>query len=119
MILSFLIFCFLALLISFILNVPVGSAVFYIVFCILRNCAKGIHADTEAKCTIFTTISINVSLVLVKLFIAHNLIVLSSVRIFLAIVCLFAFAPLSTEHKEIDEIERYDFAKLQYCTLPE
>lgn len=117
MILSYLIFFFIALSIGFILRIPIESVVFYMTFCIIRNYAGGIHANTETKCTVFTTISIAVSLILIKLLVTYNLIITSSVMMVLASICLFAFAPLSNEQKEIDENARLRFRKTtRWCT---
>lgn len=118
MILSYLIFFFIDLSIGFILRIPIESVVFYMTFCVVRNYAGGIHANTETKCTAFTTISIAVSLILIKLLITYNLIISSSVMMVLASICLFAFAPLSNEQKEIDENERLRFRRItRLCTI--
>ena len=111
MIFSYLIFFFLALLLGLILRIPIESVVFYVTFCVIRNYAGGIHADTETKCTVFTTISITVSLIIIKLLITYNLIISSSVMMVLAGICLFVFAPLSNEQKKIDKNERLRFRK--------
>lgn len=111
MIFSYLIFFFLTLLLGLILRIPIESVVFYVTFCVIRNYAGGIHADTETKCTVFTTISITVSLIIIKLLITYNLIISSSVMMVLAGICLFVFAPLSNEQKKIDKNERLRFRK--------
>lgn len=111
MILSYMIYFCLALLVGIIIKIPVESMVFYIAFCILRNYAGGIHANTEAKCTVITTILITSSIFLIKLLTVHNLIIISSVMMFFANICFFAFAPLSNEQKKVGENERSRFRK--------
>jgi accessory gene regulator B len=118
MIISYLIFFFVALSIGFILRIPIESIVFYMTFCAIRNYAGGIHANTETKCTVFTTISIAVSLILIKLLVTYKLIITSSVIMVTAGICLFAFAPLSNEQKEIDKNERLRFRRItRLCTI--
>lgn len=111
MIISHIIFFFIAVLFGIILNITFCSILFYINFCLLRNYAGGIHANSEIKCNIITTLSILISETIIKLFIDYSLIGIALIVLIISSICLIVIKPVSTEQKEISEHEKTHFHK--------
>lgn len=61
MMISYVVFFVISILFGIALNIPFSSILFYIIFCLIRNYAGGIHANSEIKCDIITTVSIFIS----------------------------------------------------------
>ena len=58
MIISYTAFFMIAIVFGVILNITFSSIIFFISFCLIRNYAGGIHANSEIKCSIITTLLI-------------------------------------------------------------
>lgn len=111
MIISYLVFFIISLLFGIALNIPFPSILFYIVFCLVRNFAGGIHANSEIKCDIITTVSILISEILIKIFINYSLVSIAFVTLIISSICLCIIKPVSTSQKEISQQEKLHFHK--------
>lgn len=111
MIISYTMFFLLSILFGLILNIPCSSILFYIVFCLVRNFAGGIHANSEIKCDVITTISILISEILIKVFIDYNLIWIAFVMLIISSISLCVIKPVSSSQKEISQQEKLYFHK--------
>lgn len=108
---SYVAFFIIAMLFGIALNIPFSSILFYISFCLVRNFAGGIHANSEIKCDIITTVSILISEILIKIFIDYSLVSLAFVMLIISSVCLCVFKPVTTSQKEISQQEKLRFHK--------
>lgn len=111
MIISYLVFFLISILFGIVLNISFSSILFYISFCLVRNFAGGIHANTEIKCDIITTISILISEILIKVFIDYNLVMIALIMLIISLLCLFVIKPVATSQKEINKQETLRFHK--------
>lgn len=107
MIVSHLFFFSVSLFIGILVRIPVEAAVFFISFSLIRNHAGGIHASSEARCTIITTISIIFSITLLKLIICFGFYELSIVLMSVAIFCLCFIKPVDNSNKKLNKLEKY------------
>ncbi len=111
MMISYIVFFLISILFGIILNILFSSILFYISFCLLRNFAGGIHANSEIKCDIITTVSILISEILIKIFIDYGLVSLAFVMLIIFSVCLCVFKPVTTSQKEVSQQEKLYFHK--------
>lgn len=111
MIISYIVFFLISILFGIVLDIPFSSILFYISFCLVRNFAGGIHANSEIKCNIITTVSILISEILIKVFIDYSLVNISFVMLIISSICLCVIEPISTSQKEISPKEKLHFHK--------
>lgn len=111
MILSYLSFLIIAIILGFVLKIPFLAMIFYIVFSLIRNFAGGIHANSEVKCNIITTMLILISEVLIKVLISYDLIWIPLVMLLISSVSLIVLKPVASSQKEISQKERLHFHK--------
>lgn len=111
MIISYIVFSLISMLFGIALNIPFSSMLFYIAFCLIRNFAGGIHAKSEIKCDIITTVSILISEILIKIFIDYNLIWIAFVMLIISSICLCVIRPVASSQKEISQQEQLNFHK--------
>ncbi len=108
---SYVAFFIIAMLFGIALNIPFSSLLFYISFCLVRNFAGGVHANTEIKCDIITTASILACEILIKFLIDYNLVIFAFVLLIVDSICLCIIKPVATSQKEISQQEKFHFHK--------
>lgn len=116
-IISHFIYLFLTCIFGLLFNCFFESMIFYIAFQFIRRYAGGYHAKTETRCEILSTLSILVSIVVVR---ATKIYDIKTVLIFLTIisvVCIFLFCPLDTPEKPLTEKEFKYFRKISLIIL--
>lgn len=111
MMISYVVFFIVAMLFGVALHIPFSSLLFYISFCLIRNYAGGIHANSEIKCDIITTVSIFISELFIKFLINFDLVVLAFIMLIVSSICLCAVKPVATAQKEVSQQERTKFHK--------
>ena len=111
MLLSYLGFFILVILSGTILTIPLEAVVFFLSFCYIRNLMGGVHADTEKKCTVLTTISLIISLIVIKIMIELDLILVATISVVLSFLIIIFSKPVSSPEKEISDTERRIFHK--------
>lgn len=97
------------------LGVPCESAVFYIVFFPLRTYAGGIHAKTEAACTVLTTIAMGAVVFSIKMLETSNTEILP--LLISSNLCILLFSPLDSQEKPLDAEDRRKYRKICYGLL--
>lgn len=111
MLISYIVFSLISILFGILLSIPFLSMLFFLIFCLIRNYAGGIHANSEIKCDIITTFSILVSELLIKIFIENNLRCIALIMLMMSSVAFIVIKPVATEQKEISEKEQLHFHK--------
>ena len=111
MIISYIVFFLVSILFGMVLNILFSSILFYISFCLVRNFAGGIHANSEIKCNIITTVSILISEILIKIFIDYSLVSIAFVMLIISSICFCVIKPVTTSQKEISQQEKLHFHK--------
>ena len=110
-ILSYLFFLTLAMLAGFMLGMFFESVLFFVSFCLVRNFAGGIHADTERKCTIVSTFSILASIVVIRVLDFFGLKTFSLFLLVISAICLIVFSPIDTPNKKLDVSDKKKYKK--------
>lgn len=108
---SYVAFFIIAMLFGIALSIPFSSLLFYISFCLVRNFAGGVHANTEIKCDIITTASILACEILIKFLIDFNLVIFAFFLLIVDSICLCIIKPVATSQKEINQQEEFHFHK--------
>ena len=111
MLISYVAFFMLSVLFGLILNILFLSLLFFFIFCLVRNFAGGIHANTEIKCDIATSISLLISELLIKLLLYYNLIEIAFIMLILSAITLIFVKPITSSNKEITLQEKRIFYK--------
>lgn len=111
MLISYIVFFLISILFGILLSIPFFSMLFFLIFCLIRNYAGGIHAHSEIKCDIITTLSILISELLIKIFIENNLRWIALLMLIMSSVAFIVIKPVATEQKKISEKEQVYFHK--------
>lgn len=117
MLLSQILYFILTVMFGILLDVFLQSVVFYVAFQSIRTCAGGIHASSELKCEVATTLSLLSCLGIVKLCDLHNLKVMILVLTIVAAVLIFLLCPLDTPEKPLTIKEKKYFRKKTWIIL--
>lgn len=115
--LSNLYFTVITCLCGLIFGVFFQSLIFFISFMLIRKYAGGYHAKTEARCQIFSTLSIILSVVTIRFVNFDKISVLLLALTIIASILIFAFAPLDTAEKPLSIKEKNYFRKISYIIL--
>lgn len=103
---SNLVFFLLTLFFGFIFEIPLESAVFYVMFAAVRGFAGGIHAKTEGLCALSTSLALFVSVLAVKGLAAAEKPGYVPILLAAGLVCVAVCSPVDTEEKRLTESER-------------
>lgn len=103
---SYVFFLLLALLVGFLLKIPVESLVFYIVFGILRNFAGGVHAKTERTCFVLSGAFIIAYLIIVWLITRYGINKLSILFVAVSLLCFLFIKPVDNVNKSLSAKEK-------------
>lgn len=93
-------FFFVTITLGCFLRIPLECIIFYVVFFSLRSYAGGIHAKSEAICTLLTTLALGLSLMAIKM------LEISSKEMFSLLVvsdvCILFLSPIDNPGKPLD-----------------
>lgn len=103
---SNLVFFLLTLLFGFIFEIPLESAVLYVMFAAVRGFAGGIHAKTEGLCALSTSLALFVSVLAVKGLAAAEKQGYVPSLLATGLACVAVCSPVDTEEKRLTESER-------------
>lgn len=117
MLLSQLMFFIIACIFGLILGCTIESIIFYIAFQFIRRYAGGYHASTEARCEIFSTLSILACIVVIKLSKTYDFQTVLLIISAISAVCIFVFCPLDTPEKPLSDKEFRYFRKVSWIIL--
>lgn len=115
--LSIVLFFIISTMFGIIFNVVAESIVFYILFCFIRSYAGGIHAPTEILCTIFTTVSLFLSVLGIRLMINYSVQKIAFVIFLISLVFIVTFSPLDSVEKPLTGNEKKCFRIKTYVVL--
>lgn len=106
MLISRIYFFLVTVITGLLMRIPVESALFYVMFTLLRSYAGGMHAKTENMCTILTTLSLLTSICGIK---GLNFVQREMSALIIAGIgagCIIAFCPLDTAEKPLESADR-------------
>lgn len=109
--LSNLIFFALTCLTGALVGAFLQSVLFFIAFQFIRRYAGGYHASTELRCQFFSTVSIVVSILSIKLFQQYEQFLWWTVLMALGTAVIVFFSPLDTPAKPLSCNERKVYKK--------
>lgn len=112
MFLSYIMFFLFSLILGFLFKVPLESIIFFVAFGLIRSFAGGVHADTEMKCTVFTSFSLLFSVILIRLLINYNAIAIVIILVIVSATVLFLLKPVTYTSKEINEDDKLYYKKI-------
>lgn len=115
--LSQMLYFILTVIFGILLDIVLQSVIFYVVFQFIRRYAGGIHASSELKCELATTLSIFFCLVIVKLCDLYNLKTIVLISTIVATVLIFLLCPLDTPEKPLTKEEYKYFRKISWIIL--
>lgn len=111
------VFLILTTIIGAIFNVLLSSIIFYFAFFLMRQFAGGYHAATETRCEILSTLSIVVSIGIIKLSKSHDIKTVLLIITLISMVLIFCLCPLDTPEKPLSEKEFMYFRKISWIIL--
>lgn len=117
MLFSNLYFTVITCLFGMIFDVLFESLIFFVSFMLIRKYAGGYHAKTEVQCQIFSTVSIILSILVIRYANLDRIAVFLLVLTAIASVLIFAFAPLDTPEKPLSKNEKKHFRTISYIIL--
>lgn len=117
MLLSRTLYFILTLIFGVLLNIVLESVVFYVAFQFIRTSAGGIHASSELKCEVATTLSLLSCLGVVKLCDLYNLKTVIIILTIVATVLIFVLCPLDSPEKPLTTKEKKYFRKKSWIIL--
>ena len=117
MLLSRTLYFILTIIFGVLLNLVPESVVFYVTFQFIRTNAGGIHASSELKCEVATTVSLLLCLGVVKLCDLYNLKIVIIILTIVAAVLIFLLCPLDTPEKPLNKKEKVYFRKKSWIIL--
>lgn len=107
----------LTMIFGVLLDIVLESVIFYVAFQFIRRYAGGIHASSELKCEIATTISIFLCLLCTKLCETYNIQMPILVLTIIAAISIFVLCPLDTPEKPLTKEEYKYFRKISWLIL--
>ena len=117
MLLSQTLYFILTVIFGVLLNIVLESVIFYVAFLFIRTNAGGIHASSELKCEVATTLSLFLCLGIVKLCDLYNLKLVIVILTIVAEVFIFVLCPLDTPEKPLSKKEKIYFRKKSWIIL--
>lgn len=115
--LSHILFLTITVISGILLNIVLASVIFYISFQFIRRYAGGIHASSELKCELATTLSIFLCLLCIKACMQYDAELLILVPTLTACILIFFLCPLDTPEKPLTEKEKTHFRKISRIVL--
>lgn len=114
---SNILFFLISVVCGAVLKTLAESIVFFTLFSLLRGYAGGVHASSERKCTVFTTIAIITCNVLIKIMVIIDIKEISIILLCIASVIIVALSPLDTPNKPLLAREKKRYRKISLIVL--
>ena len=114
---SKLLFLIIALILGVILNIVFESIVFYVSFSIIRAYAGGVHANKEWKCFLYTSISIVMCALGIKVLINQKPTVFFAVILMISSLIIIIISPLDTKEKPLSAKEKEKYYMISAIVL--
>lgn len=110
-------FFVVTVIVGFLLGIPATSIVFYISFQLLRGYAGGIHAKTEAACTVLTTLAIIISVIAISIMLTYKAQLVPVLMLIAGGISIFILSPLDTVAKPLSELEKTQYRRITILIL--
>lgn len=117
MLLSHLMYLVLACIFGLLFKCFIESIVYYVAFQFIRKYAGGYHAATETRCEILSTLSIIVSIGVIKLSKIYDIKTIFLLVTLISMVLIFCLCPLDTPEKPLSKKEFKYFRKISWIIL--
>ena len=117
MLLSQILYFFHTLMFGILLSIVLQSVVFYVAFQFIRTSAGGIHASSELKCEVATTVSLLLCLGFIKICGLYNIKIIILIITMVAAAFIFILCPLDTSEKPLNKKEKIYFRKKSWIIL--
>ncbi len=114
---SQILYFIITIIMGILLDIFSLSVVFYISFQFIRRYAGGIHASSELKCEIISTISIIICLLCVKSNVMFDMPIPTLILTLFASIVIFILCPLDTPEKPLTKEELRYFRKISLIVL--
>lgn len=112
------VFLVVTMLVGYFMGVWLESVILYFSFLFLRAYAGGIHAKTEAKCTVLTTIALLLSILTIRQFEMQKSEILPFFMLGFGVLSVWLFSPLDTKEKPLNQEEKSKYKKISiFITL--
>lgn len=116
--LSRILFFIVSTIFGIILHIPIESIIFFVLFCLIRSYAGGIHASSELKCTVYTTGAMLICILCIKLLIqyysGHALLILLMIA---STIFILVLSPLDSPEKPLSKQEKSHYRKLTWMIV--
>lgn len=113
--LSWIVFFFLAILVGLIFLVPLEGVVFYIMFSLLRSYSGGTHAKTEQACILLTSFVILVSIAIIFLMNAVQAVVTPIGMLLFGFISILKLSPLTTKEKLLSDVDQRHYRYISWA----
>lgn len=117
MLISHLLFFIVSCVLGLVLKCLLEGIIFYVAFMLIRGYAGGYHASSESKCEILSTLSIAMSIVVIKMAKVFDFQITLLVIGVLSAICILALCPLDTPEKPLSKKEFRYFRKISLIIL--
>lgn len=117
MLLLHLMYLVLACIFGLLFKCFIESIVYYVAFQFIRKYAGGYHAATETRCEILSTLSIIVSIGIIKLSKIYDIKTIFLLVTLISMVLIFCLCPLDTPEKPLSKKEFKYFRKISWIIL--
>ncbi len=107
-------FFLITVFVGFLAGIPSESILFHLVFISLRTYAGGVHAKTEAACTILTTLALTASVFGIRAIERTNCDLISVLMLVSGSLCILLFSPLDTKDKPLTSQEKRHYQLICY-----
>lgn len=111
LVLSQILYSFICLLFGIFFGCVLECIIFYVSFMVVREYAGGFHASTELRCFLFSTISILLSVIFIKVLENKSLNMIFAAALFIATLLIILLSPLDTPEKPLTQSEYTKFRK--------
>ena len=106
MIIGRIYYFFVTVVTGLLMGIPFESALFYVVFMVLRTYAGGVHAKTEIACSVLTTLAMISSVLGIKQLELLDNSLFPLLMLGTGSLCILLFSPMDTNEKPLDEQEQ-------------
>lgn len=110
-------FFLVAAITGFLSGLLFESIVFYVVFMLLRSYAGGVHARTEAACTVLTTLALATSVFGIKIIVRMESKIIPMLMLVSGSLCILLLCPLDTKEKPLSEQEKVRYRLICYAVV--
>lgn len=94
------------IILGFIFGLVIESLVFLISFSFIRTYSGGYHCKSAINCYLFSSMVVVLVLFIVKSTNIEYILIISMIMLLISIPIIFKFAPVETETKQFDDIEK-------------